>query len=149
MGWYYPRIGSLYTSIKPKSTWDVLDAEMKPAGFETEWSDKVADEFRADMKKVFTERYLQYTEKLKQILSRHYLEFIRHLFVDMEKSLDEVSAAIRKDPDRIDLPVKLLTGRDQETDDEKKQRCLLSYFRQFEAVRNIHEDVSPKFTVAK
>jgi len=26
LGWYYPRIGSLYTSIKPKSTWDSVDA---------------------------------------------------------------------------------------------------------------------------
>ena len=132
-----------------EETWDVLDAEMKPAGFETEWSDKVADEFRADMKKVFTERYMAYTEKLKKILSRHYLEFIRHLFVDMEKTLDEVSAAIRKDPDRVDLPVKLLTGRETETDDEKKQRCLLAYFRQFEVVRNVYADVSPKFQTIK
>jgi GTPase SAR1 family protein len=132
-----------------EETWDVLDAEMKPAGFETEWSDKVADEFRADMKNVFTERYMQYTEKLKKTLSRHYLEFIRYLFIDMEKTLDEVSAAIRKDPDRVDLPVKLLTGRDEENEDERKQRCLLSYFRQFEAVKSVYEDVSPKFTEAK
>jgi hypothetical protein len=67
----------------------------------------------------------------------------------MEKTLDEVSAAIRKDPDRVDLPVKLLTGRETETDDEKKQRCLLAYFRQFEVVRNVYADVSPKFQAIK
>ena len=49
------------------------------------------------------------------------------------------------DPDRLTLPVKLLTGSTEETEEEKKQRCLLSYFRSFDTAKKQRDEVAPHF----
>ena len=98
-----------------------------------------------DLKKLFTERLNGADSRLKEKLARHYQTFIKNLSQEFEKLLDEVSATIKKDPDRVSLPVKLLTGSDQESEEEARQRCLLAYFRQYDTVRKHRDDVAPHF----
>jgi GTPase SAR1 family protein len=135
-----------FTEMRAREeTWDLQDAEMKPPSFETEWDEKVEAQFRTDLKKVFTERFTFYGGKLNSVLARHYQGLFQDLGRDFEKLLEEVADAVKRDPDRVQLPAKLLTGQDQETEEERRQHCLLSYFRQHDTIRKLHDDLSPNF----
>jgi hypothetical protein len=135
-----------FTEMRAREeTWELLDTEMKPASFEIEWTDAIDKEFRTDLKSTFTERFVEYCGKLNVTLARHYQALIQDLLNDFERLVDDVSGAVKKDPDRLTLPVKLLTGSTEETEEEKKQRCLLSYFRSFDTAKKQRDEVSPYF----
>jgi hypothetical protein len=135
-----------FTEMRAREeTWELLDTEMKPTSFEIEWNEKIDREFRDDLKSTFTERFVEYCGKLNVTLARHYQALISDLLTDFERLIDDVSGAVKKDPDRLTLPVKLLTGSTEETEEEKKQRCLLNYFRGFDTAKKQREEVSPYF----
>jgi GTPase SAR1 family protein len=127
-----------------EETWPIQDSEMKPAAFEVEWSAKVEEDFRADLKGIFTEQFNEAEARLHGVLARHYQGIVQDLSTDFEKLLDEVSASIKRDPDRVALPVKLLSGSAEESEDEARQRCLLSYFRLFDTVRKLRDPLAPQ-----
>lgn len=114
-----------------EETWDLLDTDMKPASFEVEWTPQVEADFRADLKAVFVERFNEAAGKLKTILARHYAGMITDLTADLTRLLEDVAGALKRDPDRVPLPTQLLTGGAAESEEELRQRCLLSFFRQF------------------
>ncbi len=135
-----------FTEMRAREeTWELLDTEMKPTSFEIEWNEKIDREFRDDLKTTFTERFTEYCGKLNVTLARHYQALISDLLTDFERLVDEVSGAVKKDPDRLTLPVKLLTGSSEETEEEKKQRCLLNYFRGFDTAKKQRDEVAPNF----
>lgn len=129
-----------------EETWGIMDTVMTSATFDPEWNDKVEQAFRGDLKKIFTERFNAACEKLKAVLARHYQGLIRDLGLDLEKLLDEVSAAIKRDPDRVSLPVSILTGTGQESESDVKQRYLLSYFAKYDELRKVYEATAPSLS---
>jgi len=132
-----------------EETWELMDTELKPQGFEIEWSEQVEKDFRADCKEIFVQKFVDYCGKLSSTLARHYQALIKDLIRDFDRLIEEIQEAIKKDPDRVTLPVKLLTGTEEETEDEKKKRCLLSYFRAYETAKKMHSETQPNFPNVK
>jgi hypothetical protein len=128
-----------------EETWSLLAANMHPAKAEMEWSEKVEAEFRNDLKKVFKARFVDYCTKLEPTLARHYQCLLQDLFKDLEKLLDAVSEAIKKDPTRIVLPANLLGGKG-DSDEERRRMSLMSYFKQYETIRQQRDRVAPNFS---
>lgn len=114
-----------------EETWDLLDTDMKPASFEVEWTPQVEAEFRADLKAVFIERFNEAAGKLKTVIARHYAGMITDLTAELTRLLEDVAGTLKRDPGKVPLPTKLLTGGAAESEEETRQRCLLSFFRQF------------------
>jgi tRNA U34 5-carboxymethylaminomethyl modifying GTPase MnmE/TrmE len=139
-----------FTEMRAREeTWELMDTELKPQGFEIEWSEQVEKDFRADCKEIFVQKFVDYCGKLNQTLARHYQALIKDLIRDFDRLIENIQEAIKKDPDRVTLPVKLLTGTEEESEDEKKKRCLLNYFRAFETAKKMHAELAPNFPSVK
>ncbi len=139
-----------FTEMRAREeTWDLMDTELKPEGFDIEWTEQVERGFRDDCKEIFTQKFVDYCGKLNMTLARHYQALIKDLIRDFDRLIEDIQNAIKKDPDKVTLPVKLLTGTEEESEDEKKKRALLAYFRAWETARKMRGEAAPNFSAAK
>ncbi|MCX7803589.1 MAG: dynamin family protein, partial [Planctomycetota bacterium] len=110
-----------------ESTWKLQDADMRPAGFEPSWTDQVEKDFREDLKSVFVGPLVDEAVALEPILARHYRALVMDMLDRFEKLIDELWTEVKKDPDRVKLPVALLTGVSEASEEEQIKVALLKY----------------------
>jgi len=121
-----------------EETWDILYSEVKPTAHETEWSEGIEQEFRGDLKETFKERFIGYANKLSTVLGRYYKMLIKDLIDDFEKLSEELADKVKADPERVSLPMNLLTDEEEGREREYK---LATYFQIFDGVKKHYETV--------
>jgi hypothetical protein len=117
-----------------EEAWELQSSEIKPGSYEAQWNPQVEQKFREQLKKLFVERFAAYTMKLGAVLGRHYQALLSELVRRFEQLTEEIAREVKKDPDRVRLPSDIVGGGIAETDDEKKARALVTYFRMMEAL---------------
>jgi GTPase SAR1 family protein len=122
-----------------EETWDILYSEVKPTAHETEWTEDIEKQFRADLKDTFTERFVGYANKLSSVLGRYYKMLIKDLIDEFEKLSEDLADKVKADPDRVSLPMNLITDEEEGREREYK---LATYFQIFDGVKKHHETVN-------
>lgn len=128
-----------------EETWSIQDAPIEPRTVEPKLTEEVELAFRADLKKLFVEFFLQACSKLEAPLRRHYETLLLDLIEKFEALVTEVSAEIKKDPDAVELPVSLLAGSDEGDEEARKQRCLVNYFQIFNGIKEGRTKIAAYF----
>jgi hypothetical protein len=123
-----------------EETWDILYSEVKPTAHETEWSASIETQFRADLKDTFRERFVGYANKLAGVLGRYYKMLMKDLIDEFEKLSQELADAVKVDPDRVSLPMNLIT---EEEEGREREYKLATYFQIFDALRKHYESIEP------
>ncbi len=125
-----------------EETWDILYSEVKPSGFETEWTSALEEQFKADLKDTFKERFIGYANKLAGVLGRYYKMLIKGLIDEFDKLSEDLAGKVKKDPDRVSLPMNLITDEEEGREREYK---LATYFQIFDGVSKRYESVDSIF----
>jgi tRNA U34 5-carboxymethylaminomethyl modifying GTPase MnmE/TrmE len=128
-----------------EETWDIIDADIRPAGFEPEWDKNIEKEFREQLNGLFGKRLLAYADNLKRTLWRYYKNILDELIEEFESILADLSESLRGVED-IHLPVDLLGGEGEEFEEKKKAYKLLTYFTIFNATEKSFTEVAPRFS---
>ncbi len=121
-----------------EETWDILYSEVKPTAHETEWNEGIETQFRADLKDTFKERFVGYANKLAGVLGRYYKMLIKDLIDEFEKLAQDLADTVKVDPDRVSLPMNLITDEEEGREREYK---LATYFQIFDSLRKHYEGV--------
>jgi GTPase SAR1 family protein len=128
-----------YTIMRAtEETWDILYSEVKPTAHETEWSEGIEKQFRGDLKETFSERFIGYANKLGTVLGRYYKMLIKDLIDGFEKLSEELADKVKADPDRVSLPMNLLTDEEEGREREYK---LATYFQIFDNVKKHYDSI--------
>lgn len=125
-----------------EEAWELQTSEIKPGSYDAQWTDKVENTFREQLKKLFVDRFAGYVTKVGTVLGRHYQVMLADLIGRFDKLIDEIARDVKKDPDRVQLPVELLGAGVEETDEEKKARALVVYFRHMEPIEEAYSAAS-------
>jgi GTPase SAR1 family protein len=121
-----------------EETWDILYSEVKPTAHETEWSEDIEKHFREDLKETFKERFISYANKLAGVLGRYYKMLIKGLIEEFEKFAQDLADKVKADPDRVSLPMNLITDEEEGREREYK---LATYFQLFDGLKKHYETV--------
>lgn len=125
-----------FTSMRAsEETWELQTAVIKPDAFDAQWTPQVEQTFREQLKKLFVDRYVAYASKVGMVIGRHYQSLLSDLVNRFDQLIDEVSREVKKDPDRVQLPTDILGGGPAETDEEKKARAIVNYFKFMDATQ--------------
>ncbi len=119
-----------------EETWDILYSEVKPSGFETEWTKEIEDEFRKDLKGTFKERFIGYANKLSGVLGRYYKMLIKGLIDEFDKLSEGLANKVKADPEGVSLPMNLITDEEEGREREYK---LATYFQIFDGLKKHYE----------
>ncbi|MFH1421992.1 MAG: dynamin family protein [Planctomycetota bacterium] len=134
----------LFTEMRAsEETWDILFADIRPRTFGAEWNQNIEADFRKDLKDTFVVKFTEYANKLTNILWRYYQRLIKNLMDAFDNLSEDLSEQIKMDPERVTLPVHLLTGGDEE--DNEGEYKIAGYFQTFEGVKKRYEKVSALF----
>jgi hypothetical protein len=128
-----------------EETWDIIDADIRPAGFEPEWNKSIEKEFRGQLNGLFGKKLLNYADNLKRVLWRYYKNILNELIDQFETILADLREELRG-VDNINLPVDLLGGEGEEFEERKKAYKLLFYFQVFSDIEKSFTESSPRFT---
>lgn len=129
-----------FTSMRAsEETWELQASEIKPGGYDAQWTPQVESTFREQLKKLFVERFGAYATKLGSIMGRHYQAMLSDLVRRFDQLTEEIAKEVKKDPDRVKLPVELLGGGVGETEEEKKARAIVTYFKHLDAVEQPYQ----------
>ena len=128
-----------------EEAWELQQSEIKSVSHEAQWTPQVEAKFREQLKKLFVERFAAYTMKLGAVLGRHYQSLLADLIRRFEQLTEEISREVKKDPDRVKLPTDIVGGGVAETDDEKKARALVTYFKLMESLEEPYNQAAPYF----
>ena len=118
-----------------EETWEIQTSEIKPGSYDAQWTPQVEQTFREQLKKLFVDRYVAYATKIGSVIGRHFQALLSDLVNRFDHLIDEVSREVKKDPDSVQLPVEILGGGAAETDEEKKARAIVSYFKYMDAAQ--------------
>ncbi|MHC4779044.1 MAG: P-loop NTPase family protein, partial [Planctomycetota bacterium] len=135
-----------FTLMRAKEeTWDIIDADIRPTGFEPEWDKTIEQEFRGQLSGLFGKKLLSYADNLKRVLWRYYKNILNELIDEFESIIADLSEALRG-VENINLPVDMLGGDGEEFEERKKAYKLLSYFSVFTDIEKHFTEVAPRFT---
>jgi GTPase SAR1 family protein len=121
-----------------EETWDILYSEVKPTAHETEWTAQIEEQFRSDLKDTFREKFIGYANRLAGVLGRYYKMLMKDLIDEFEKLAQDLAEAVKVDPDRVNLPMNLITDEEEGREREYK---LATYFQLFDGVKKHYEAV--------
>jgi hypothetical protein len=126
-----------------EESWELQQAPIKPRGFEPEWNEKVANDFKEDLKGLFVDKFMGYAGKLQKVLWRYFRELMLDLNNIFVKLVDDLNKRIRERPDEAKIPFDLIA---EEAEDDKKQDFMLvKYFEQWKEIEPIWEPVAATF----
>ena len=135
-----------FTLMRAKEeTWDIIDADIRPTGFEPEWTKEIEGEFREQLQQLFGNKLLSYADNLKRVLWRYYKSILDELIDQFETIMADLSEDLRG-VENINLPVDLLGGEGEEFEERKKAYMLLNYFQIFSDVEKSFGEVAPRFS---
>jgi GTP-binding protein EngB required for normal cell division len=120
-----------------EETWKLQETDMRPAGFETAWSNQIEKTFKDDIVKTFSDALLTRADALGHVIPRYYKNLMEDLIAQFEKLLDDLSENI-KSVEKVTIPVGLLTG-EEETEEKHKEMKLLEYFHLLESAEEIDD----------
>ena len=121
-----------------EETWDILYSEVKPTSFENEWTEDIEKHFRDDLKETFKERFVGYANKLAGVLGRYYKMLIKGLIEEFEKLSEGLADKVKADPERVSLPMHLIT---EEEEGREREYKLTTYFQTFDGLKKHYETV--------
>ena len=125
-----------FTSMRAsEETWELQAAVIKPDAYDAQWTPQVEQKFREQLKKLFVDRYVAYATKIGNVIGRHFQVLLSDLTNRFDHLIDEVAREVKKDPDRVKLPVEMLGAGTAETDEEKKARAIVNYFKFMDAAQ--------------
>jgi hypothetical protein len=127
-------IDQFTTMRASEETWELQSSEIKPGSYDAQWTPQVEQTFREQLKKLFVDRFVGYATKIGSVIGRHYQFLLSDLVNRFDRLMDEISKEVKKDPDRVKLPTDVVGGGADESDEEKKARALVTYFKYMDAV---------------
>ncbi len=131
----FDRTVDQFTSLRAsEEAWELQRSEIKPGGYEAQWTPQVEEKFREQLKKLFVNKFANYVTKVGSVIGRHYQALLADLVGRFDRLVEELARDVKKDPDRVKLPTDLLGTDVGETDEERKARALVTYFKHMEAV---------------
>ncbi|MFC1707135.1 dynamin family protein [Planctomycetota bacterium] len=119
-----------------ENTWEIQDADMRPSGYEPKWTPDVEGEFKEDLKAVFVEPMVDAAAGMEQPLARHYREYFYDLVQKMEELIEELRLEIKRDPDRVKLPIDILTGDAEASEEQRIEAALAQYAEKWGAIES-------------
>jgi hypothetical protein len=124
-----------------EETWHIQDSPIQVPPGGAQWSEEEEAKFKEDLKSLFVRTFIEYAQKLEKILGRHYKVLVDRLIDDFELLVDEAATVIRRDPDRVTLPVEMLSGEESDDEQARIDRSLLLYHRSMEDLQRIQQQL--------
>ena len=128
-----------------EETWHIQDEILQVPATDPQWNDEKEEKFKHDLKTLLVKTFVDYAQKLEEVLGRHYRLLVDRMVDKVEALADEAASFIRKDPDRVTLPIELLTGEEADDEQERINSRLLVYHRDFENVKKVYGKLEQAF----
>jgi GTPase SAR1 family protein len=110
-----------------EETWEIQQSPIHPRGFEPEWTSQVESAFKEDLKNLFLEKFMGYSNKLQNVLWRYFRELMLDLNRLFQKMVEDLNRQMHDRPDMVaNLPAHLMA--DDVEAEKKADYLLVEYF---------------------